>query len=61
MVNFAISNPTNEQIANGVAIAVTVANRINRTQNSSSTGYSAEEYDYRHVYKAVLEDLKRNN
>ena len=56
-----MSNPTNEQIANGVAIAVTVANRINRTQNSSSTAYSAEEYDYRHVYKAVLEDLKRNN
>lgn len=54
-----MSNPTNEQIANGVAIAVTVANRINRTQNSSSTGYSAEEYDYRHVYKAVFRRSKK--
>lgn len=55
-----MSKPTKEQIANGVAIAVTTTNRIQRLKHSSSTGYSSEEYDYRHVYQEVMEDLKNS-
>ncbi len=55
-----MSKPTKEQIANGVAIAVVTTNRIKRLENSSHSGYDSEEFDYRHVYQKVMEDLKNN-